>query len=326
MTTTQRPGAPVASFLPVAQLSTFSQRWTLAVAVVSKNATSFADRNNANQQAKLLTCDVIDLQGDVITAKFWTAAAQKYESVLEVGKVYSMKGGKVQVANKRYNRTAHAYELTFYDSPYTEVLPLDQATHTALLAAKPDVTSWPTTAKESSYNFVSLRTIKTMNRELPFTVDVLGVVHSCLEATEVLSKSTGKPIRRRILKVVDDSEHELEVTLWPPFLDDLEVAALSAAPVIAFRGLQIREWRGRVGATTGSTTVALNPTELEKSQTLKTWYSEVGHNIAMLPLKSEGTPGTSRDGVKREPAIPANQKSRKEIWTTTMTGTNCLSD
>ena len=61
----------------------------------------------------LLNIDVTDKANCSIVATFFGEAAEKWDARLEEGKVYSMSGGNVKMANKRFTTIKNDFAITF---------------------------------------------------------------------------------------------------------------------------------------------------------------------------------------------------------------------
>ncbi|RQX73227.1 OB-fold nucleic acid binding domain-containing protein [Toxoplasma gondii CAST] len=251
-------------------LNPYVVRWCLKVRVVER--TDLMSTKNARQ---FFTADLKDASGEVIRAVFWGDAAEHWSPVLKQGKVYQMSKGRVQVANKRFNTVGHQYELVFYrDSEITEV------------ADEGDIS----TARKLKA-LMSLRDIAESKRELPFFADVLVVVVESQPVTSVVSKKTGEEFKRRNVKVVDRSQYEMEISLWGNQVDALE--GVSLPRVVAFTGLQVREWQGGRQASTGKGSEILTSLQSfagadKDSQSLLQWYKENSGSVRFASMSRGG--------------------------------------
>ena len=100
-----------AGFMPVSCLNTFTQDWVIKVKVVKKY--ELKHWNNARGTGTLLNIDLMDKSNGQIQATFFNDAANKWYEQLEEGKVYSMRGGQVKLANKRYTTIPNDHCLSF---------------------------------------------------------------------------------------------------------------------------------------------------------------------------------------------------------------------
>jgi replication factor A1 len=66
---------------------------------------------------------LISVQGGEIRATMFNACVDKYDPVLEVGKVFLCSNMQVKPANKQYNGGKHDYELTINES--SVIVPVD---------------------------------------------------------------------------------------------------------------------------------------------------------------------------------------------------------
>lgn len=71
-----------------------------------------------------------------------------------------------------------------------------------------------------------------------------GIVTKAEQATDVIAKKSGTHIRKRNITLRDDSNKQIEVTLWGHIADQLDLAKLGAFPVLALKGARISEFGG----------------------------------------------------------------------------------
>ncbi|CDI75557.1 hypothetical protein EPH_0022470 [Eimeria praecox] len=135
-------GPPSERFLSISSLNPYVHRWQIKARVVDKSPLQTTKNNS-----KFFHVDVTDSAGDLIRAKFWGDAAEKWHGALEKGKVrpisfvrrwiaetvgipvaaahtaavqrfsglqvYCFSRGRVNVANKRFSTLSNNYELSF---------------------------------------------------------------------------------------------------------------------------------------------------------------------------------------------------------------------
>jgi len=68
---------------------------------------------NSNGEGKVFGIEIIDEGGGEIKGTFFNDPAEKFYRTLEIGSVYEFSGGRVKVANKRYQRCDNDFALTF---------------------------------------------------------------------------------------------------------------------------------------------------------------------------------------------------------------------
>eukprot|EP00914_Ancora_sagittata_P017553 GHVO01034557.1.p1 GENE.GHVO01034557.1~~GHVO01034557.1.p1 ORF type:complete len:490 (-),score=79.35 GHVO01034557.1:147-1616(-) len=258
------------SLLPIAQISGFSPpAWVISARVVDLWRAPVRD---GGQGLKIFTIDLMDSQGDMIRAKFWDEAANKWDKILQKGKVYKFGKGRVNVANKKYNNLQHYYELTFDSNSEISEAAEDEAVNIKEAPSMPQM------------KFTKLRDIYQSTRPLPYITDVMCVIKSSKAADTVNVKTKDATVSRRELVLVDDSEYELVITLWDAAVELLEPIMTEEPCVVAISGLQIREWRGKTGQSTRMTKLyAANPTD-EGSNLLR-WYNENSKSVEFRTMQ-----------------------------------------
>ena len=100
-----------ARYMPVSCLNSFSTDWVIKVKVTKKYP--LKHYSNARGEGCLLNIDVTDKANCSIVATFFGDAARKWDERLVEGKVYSMSGGNVKMANKRFTTIKNDFAITF---------------------------------------------------------------------------------------------------------------------------------------------------------------------------------------------------------------------
>ena len=118
---------------------------------------------------------------------------------MEEGKCYTFSRGVAKVANKQFNQCKHDYELTFNSDAVVNPVADDADISSGFPAA-----------------YVDLKVLKT--KALPATVDLIGVIVEAEPAIEITtgpqSKNPGQKLMKSKLKLADESETALEITLF----------------------------------------------------------------------------------------------------------------
>ncbi|XP_053992306.1 uncharacterized protein LOC128883702 isoform X2 [Hylaeus volcanicus] len=282
----------VSKYTPIREITTWTPRWIILGRVTNKGPVNVFKRPGG-ASGKVLSLDIMDLQGDSIRAKFWGDAVEKWNDFLEESKVYTFSSGRVQLANKRFNNLSHAYEITF-------------DVDAKIAKADESVTNHTTTNSIPyirKYNFMTLRDVHNSPKELPFLVDLLVVIKWISPSVEqFVNRTTQNTGVRRIATVVDDTGYQMTLTLFGNSTQLLEESTqedkLTFGTIIAVQNVQIREFRGRNGSTLHTTHIVVNPDVLE-SQQLKVWLEST--NIDTYPFKMlSDTPmtGDASGGLK----------------------------
>lgn len=199
-------------FTPIAALTTFNQRWTLKARVVAKS--DIRSWNNAKGSGTLFSITLADEGGAEIRGTFFKDAATKWYDRITVGKVYTVTGGKVKMANQAYTSVKNECEITFDDKTVLTEVPDDARIARVV------------------FNFVKLSALEAV--EPGKMVDVVGVVTAAPDAATVPSKKNpGEPLTKRDLTLADDSGASITLTLWGDTARSLAVAVSHVAPCAA---------------------------------------------------------------------------------------------
>lgn len=154
--------------------------------------------------------DLLDSSGGEIRATFFKDACEKWFPQLEekkvilwllflqfswISKVYIFSGGRLKVGDRKFTTIKNEYELTFDANSDIKHCPDDS-----------DI-------KAMNYSFVKISELAQV--EVNSNVDVLAIVRSAGECTELISqKMGGKVLYKRDLVLYDESGFEVRLTLW----------------------------------------------------------------------------------------------------------------
>jgi ssDNA-binding replication factor A large subunit len=115
--------------------------------------------------------------------------------ILTLSKVYIFSGGRLKVGDRKFTTIKNEYELTFDANSDIKHCPDDS-----------DI-------KTMNYNFVKISDLAQV--EVNSNVDVLAIVRSAGDCSELVSqKMGGKVLYKRDLVLFDESGFEVRLTLW----------------------------------------------------------------------------------------------------------------
>ncbi|OBZ80672.1 Replication factor A protein 1, partial [Choanephora cucurbitarum] len=197
--------------------------------------------------------NLLDQTGEIKATAFGDQVTRLYH-VLEEGKVYYISKARVTMARKQFSNLNNEYELGL--EPNTEI------------EACPE----PGNIPMMNFDFVKIGDL--VKREANSYVDVLGVVTEDAGLSEIISKATGKPTKKRDLTIADDSGKSVRLTLWDPKDDGFET---SANPIIACKGARVSDFNGRALSASSGCLIKVNP-DIPEMQKLRRWYNEKGQN------------------------------------------------
>lgn len=98
---------------PIASLTPYQNKWTIKARVTQKG--DIRRWSNARGEGHLFSFDVVDESGEIRVTAF-KEQCDKFQPMIEIGKVYYITGGTLKAANKQYSTLNNDYEMTLKDS------------------------------------------------------------------------------------------------------------------------------------------------------------------------------------------------------------------
>ncbi|KAK7552389.1 replication factor A 1, rfa1 [Phyllosticta citricarpa] len=240
----------LAHLYPIEALSPYAHKWTIKARCTFKS--DIRTWHNKNGEGKLFSVNLLDESGEIRATGFKDQCDMLYD-VFEKGQVYYVSNCSVKLAKKQFSNVNNDYELTFQNDSIVE---------------KAEDTDVP----DIRYNFTSIGNLQSV--EPNTTIDTLGVLKEVGEASEIVSKSTGKPYSKRELTLVDDSMHSVRLTVWGKTAEEFDVTPNS---VVAFKGVKVSDFGGRSLSLLSSGTMNINP-DIDEAHKLKGWYDASGNS------------------------------------------------
>lgn len=183
--------------------------------------------------------------------------------MLEEGKVYYISKARVTMAKKQFSTLNNEYELG-----------MENGTEIEACGAESSI-------PQMIYSYVKIADIA--KREKGDNVDIIGVLHNDLGVSEIIAKASGKPMKKRELTFVDDSNMSIRLTLWDT---DAESFDAPTGSVVAFKGARVGDFNGRTLSLGGGGSLRVNPDSPE-AQHLQKWYAEKGASGNFESFSSE---------------------------------------
>ncbi|KAJ3149057.1 Replication factor A protein 1 [Geranomyces variabilis] len=262
--------APSAIF-PIKSLSPYQNKWTIKARMVSKSDVRTWD--NARGQGRLFSCTFVDESGEIRATGFNDAVNTHYD-VLKEGKVYYVSKAPIKIAKKQFSNVQNEYEMTL--EPQTSITEC------------PDTKDVPGVR----YNFIPL---DKLNEIEPNTmIDVIGVVKDVGSLSELVSKTTQKPFKKRDLTIVDKSQFEVRMTIWGAQAETFEP---QDNPVVAVKGVKLGDFGGRSLSCMGTSSLAQNP-DIPEAHLLRGWYDAEGRTGGSFASYMQGGGGNQNDPFK----------------------------
>uniref|UniRef100_A0A7S0BBJ9 Replication protein A subunit n=1 Tax=Pyrodinium bahamense TaxID=73915 RepID=A0A7S0BBJ9_9DINO len=264
--------AVVEQCLPISEISSYIQRWTIRARVTSKSV--LRTFSKGTRDGKVFHVHLLDAHGGEIRASFFNEAAGKHFDQLQQGKCYTFTRGSVRIANQQFNACKHRYELVFDKLAQVEEVDDDKQ------------------IEEVKLSVVDIRAVES--RALPCSVDLCGIVTNGGSLLSFTSKD-GKDLVKRDITVADDTARSIIVTIWGDRAKQ-EDKAFEGNPVVGLKGVLVKEWNGgRSGSLSESGVLVFKPA-VGEAERVQRWWSEGGSTQSLTPLSAAGGGGA---GVRR---------------------------
>ncbi|GFE55107.1 replication factor A [Babesia ovis] len=250
----------------IADLTIYTPKWMIRARVVTKS--QIRKFNNQWGEGQLFSIDLCDSSGD-IRGTFFGEAVTKWYHFIEEGQVYSITGGQLKPANKKFNSLSHACEIS-----------LDE--NAQILLDRNDDSIPAIRCSFTPINQIENMAVGTI-------IDVVGVVARCNEVKSLQHKATGTNLEKRELLLCDTTGANIWITLWGKKVQQLQNNELEGHPVIAFKGVKVGEWQGKRLDTQASTKVTFNPV-LPEAGAIKQWWATTGSQMKIDTGKQSAEP------------------------------------
>lgn len=265
---------------PIASLSPYQNRWTIKARVTNKS--DIRRWNNSRGEGHLFSMDLVDESGEIRATAF-KEQCDKFYNMIEIGKVFYISSCQLKPANKQYSNLKNDYEMTFRES--TEVVPCSE-----------DTSNIPSIM----FDFVKISDLTQVAKDT--TIDIIGVCKHANDVASIMSTKLNKELRKRDITLVDQSNTEVNMTLWGGLAETFDG---SSNPVVAIKGAKVSDFNGVSLSALSSSVVQVNP-DMPQAHSLKGWYDSVGPTLQTSSLTQSGRGG---EGA----AIGANLKTLAEV-------------
>lgn len=253
-------GMPV---YPIDALSPYQNKWTIKARVTLK--TDVKHWSNARGDGKLFSVHLMDESGEIRATGF-NDAVDRFYPILQENKVYFISKAKVNIAKKQFSTLPNEYEIS-----------LESGSEIEECAEAGDV-------PEVKYNFVPIDQLFSV--EPNSTTDVISILDGYSDVSEIVSKATQRPIKKRELTLIDSSGMSVRMTLWGAQAENFEnTIAGEDKPVLAFKGVKVSDFGGRSLSMFSSSTMSINP-DIPESHGLRGWYDNEGSSAQIRSFNS----------------------------------------
>ena len=252
---TPKPPPANVRYLPISSLNLYlAGQWTVRAKVVQKS--QMKTWNNARGSGNLFSIVLKDIDGSEIRGTFFKADADNWYNKIEVDKVYSVSGGRIKMADQKFNSVKSEYEITFDGT--TRFVELDEADDRF---------------GGLTYHFVSLEDLE--NTKENSTVDIVAIV-KMMEPVQDVTTKKGAMSRRRV-QLVDKSQKMTELTMWGEEAEKFPDSAQDH--VITVKDARVGEYQGRKQLSLlQSSILKIAPNDPE-AVALQSWYDSEGSHM-----------------------------------------------
>ncbi|KAH9043386.1 replication factor-a protein [Lactarius pseudohatsudake] len=185
----------------------------------------------------------------------WNAMVEELYEKLQENRVYFISRARVNLAKKRFSTVQNDYELS-----------LDRGVEI--------VECQDTDVPVIRYHFVKVAALQELQKE---------AICDNLQA------------QKRDLKIVDDSEYDVRLTLWGK---QAEQYSTPVDTVIAFKGVRVGDYQGRSLSLLSSGSVAVSP-DIPEAHALKGWYVDGGAQMTFTSHSQAGLSSGSGGTINR---------------------------
>lgn len=184
--------------------------------------------------------------------------------MFEEGKVYYISKARVTMAKKQFSTLNNEYELGLEHGTEIEACGSESA------------------IPQMNYDFVKVADLEKY--EKGSNIDILGVVTEDMGMSEIISKLTGKPSKKRELNIVDESCKSVRLTLWDTVAEQFDS---SNNPVIACKGARVSDFNGRSLSLGSGSSIKKNP-DIPEANKLQKWYSDKAGSTSFASYSNMG--------------------------------------
>lgn len=263
-------------YTPLSLLTAGSNSWALKARVSHKSEIrKYGGGNTGKKEGSLFSVTIFD-KSSRVNATFFTEAAQKYYDYLQVGKVYVFSNGEVK-RKGTFSTTNSSVELSF-------------GTRSEIVQS-PSEGSIP----KEYFEFTKLSQVQTMENNS--YCDVVGIVLEIFPEEQIMSKKSGEPYPKQVLKIGDDSGVEVEITFWGNAIQVLK--QLNKGELVMLTQLRVSEFKGKNLNASGDTLVTTKMPDQERVKEVIVWRNqkEKSGGISSLAFTSMKTTNEHKEAI-----------------------------
>lgn len=247
------------STIPIVALSPYQNRWVIKARVVNKSA--IRTWSNSRGEGKLFSMDLVDETGEIRCTAF-RDQCDKFYDMIEIGKVYYISRATLKTANKQFNNLKNDYEMSLTGD--SEIIPCHDMGDTI---------------PSLQFDFIPINNIE--QKEKNDIIDVLAIVKSRGDLQMLVSRTTGKDMKKRDINLIDESNTMVTLTLWGTQAEEFSG---NDNPVLAIKGARVGEFNGGKNLSTLSGTAVQIDPDIPEAHRLRGWFNTTGCHEEAKPL------------------------------------------
>jgi replication factor A1 len=230
---------PEEEFLALNQLAPYAP-FIIKARITNKSGLRTFAKQNSMGTGHVFSVDLIDKEGNEITATFFGEAAEKFHEVLEENAVYIMRNGNVKMVSSKYNKKPNNDYQIIFDKVDALIQKVDGDTDIMV----------------NKFNFAKLNTIEQLAANE--TIDIAAYIKEARQVTEVTLKKAGEQKQRRVITLFDNSNTLVEMTLW----GDIAAQDLQPDTLVLIKNARVSEFNGLKGLSSSFTTKIIDRQDL----------------------------------------------------------------
>jgi len=243
-------------------------RWTIQVRVTNKSERTYS---NAKGEGKLFSVDMCDESGEMRGTGF-NQDAERLGAIFEVGKCYTVSGGRLKQANPRFNPLKGDYEVSFGSETKVELVEDDSG------------------VPKQKFNYAAFDTcegVVTAAGENGAFADILGVIVGVGDLTSITTKRDQRELSKRELDLQDKSNIVLRCTLWGKTAENFEA---DVGTIMSIKSAKLSDFNGCSMSVSMNSTFEIN-IDHDEAHELRAWYESEGKTATVTRMSRSGGGG-----------------------------------
>jgi len=251
-------------YQPIQSLNPYQHRWVIRGRVTHRGQL----RRYQNQRGEgfVFSFELTDNSGSITVTSFQEVASRLNEKV-QVGKVLSISKASLKLANSKFTTTSSEYDMTLDQNSEVEEVPDDGS------------------VSKITFKLVKIGALQEVPNQS--VCDVVGIVKDVGDIQQLHSRTTGQPLSKRTVTLIDDSLKTVSLTLWNDVAENL-VDSAEGHPVLLCRSVRRGEFNGVSLDGLRSSDFELNP-DLAEAHALRGWYDSMNGLVTATPVSGTGS-------------------------------------